>query len=183
MFSRRRSAHLAQLDRLCVAGCAGFASPPYPTGFSPALETETCFWCSVFLSAYAVGGFPAVLVLSSLGRRWRSTSGRHFWPGPRGLAGVWGCQPGAGRRRRWIRHGGSWTLLLSQHCVAMLAARHVTWPPGAYTDVYMSSIDLGEVEMNGARMLVGSLVKGGMRWQKIHYTETYSFKISIFDGA
>lgn len=64
-----KSTHLAPLDRLCVAGCAGSASPPYPTGFSQALETETCFWCSEFLSAYAVDGFPAVLVLSSLGRR------------------------------------------------------------------------------------------------------------------
>lgn len=57
------------LDKPCAAGCAGSASPPYPRGFSPALETETCSWCSGFLSAYAVDGFPALPVLSSLGRR------------------------------------------------------------------------------------------------------------------
>jgi len=56
------------LDTPCAAGCAGSASPPYPRGFSPALETETCSWCSGFLSAYAVDGFPALPVLSSLGR-------------------------------------------------------------------------------------------------------------------
>lgn len=56
--------HRAPPGRLCAAGCAGSFSPPYPRGFSPAPETETCFssYCLLPLAANSAAAASLAVV-------------------------------------------------------------------------------------------------------------------------